>query len=351
MVAIIKPFIMIFAILAGVIGVVLVAFDGDLDKLKSKIGLNKGEPKKSSKDKKNNTKENKINSKTVVRKGNSKENIKFEYSQTILDFDTIQEISSTPSPTGLIIRNNSKEYVGVIEVFGINYNLLALREREILEDSFTKLLNGIDYPIQIQIISRRIDIDRYIRNNEKRLKEISENIKKMNDRLEFLENEKDFDREEVYDLEIKIAKLKRQYEYGLKFNYYFTQRCKNKNMIERKYYIVITHSHNAKKYNEELTQEEITANAYFDISNKANSIIVALQRAKLNGQLLSGIGVADLLYTSYNKEDSSKYKLRQALTSGFSHYFTTASPVELKAIERRVKELKEIKEGIQENIA
>jgi len=104
--------------------------------------------------------------------------------QDTLPFKSI-EIYSPSNPTGLILKENNVTYVGIIEVFGINYNLLDASEREILEKSFEMLLNGIDYPIQLFIQSRRIDIENYEAKYNKRLKEQQDELTKIIDKIEF----------------------------------------------------------------------------------------------------------------------------------------------------------------------
>jgi predicted RNase H-like nuclease (RuvC/YqgF family) len=121
-------------------------------------------------------------------------------------------------------------------------------------------------------------------------------------------------------------------------------------MLERRYYIAVSHIYNDSKFKEQLTEKEKLSNAFFDIENKASSLISALQRAKLSGKLLTGEEIAELLYISYNKADSEHYKFENALKSKFSHLYTTAEPVERKAMKRRLKDLEKEEEKITKEI-
>lgn len=294
---------------------------------------------------KSNTKENKKNKERKLSFKGGKINI--GATQDTLPFESI-EIFSPDDPTGLILKKDKRTFVGVVEVYGINYNLLDVEERELLEKSFELLLNGIDYPIQLFIQSRKIDIENYKKQYEDRLAVLKKSLDKTIDKINFFKETKP-ESEELHELIEKGKKIESQYRYGVQLKDYIVDRCQQKNMLERRYYIAISHTFNPSKFKENLTREEILSNAFFDIDNKASSLIGALQRAKLDGKLLTGQELAELLYIAYNKADSEHYRLENAFNSRFSHLYTTAEAVEVKAMKRRLKELeKEEKDLIKE---
>jgi len=286
---------------------------------------------------KNKKTETKPKNKKAKSKSNKKTKTTTGATQETLPFKSI-EIYSEDNPTGLILKDDLITYVGILEVKGINYNLLDIAEREILEKSFEMLLNGIDYPIQLFIQSRRIDIENYKKKYESRLEEQRSDLTKLSDKIEYYK-ETDPENKEIEQLISKYKKVQSQLEYGEKIKEYIVQRCNQKNMLERRYYIAVSHIYNDSKFKEQLTEKEKLSNAFFDIENKASSLISALQRAKLSGKLLTGEEIAELLYISYNKADSEHYKFENALKSKFSHLYTTAEPVERKAMKRRLEDL------------
>lgn len=327
-----QKIIIVVGLIGAVAGVMLIVFDGDISKIKGLFGKLAGKAPTQPKEKNKNT-----SSKNKQQKDTNN-----KYTQDFLDFDEIKVFPETGY--GLIVRNNKKDFVGVIEVDGINYNLLSLEEREVLEDSFGKLLNGIDYPIQIYIQNRALDIEMYSKQYANRLSEIEKEINKTHSKIEFLKDTNG-DQDLINDLTIKLKRLSSQYSYGVQIKNFIIEKSKEKNMLERRYYIVLSHRHDEKNFNEQLTYEELAYNAFFDISNRASSLISALQRANLGGKLLSGVELAELLYIAYNKGDSETYKTKNALRSRFSHYYSTAEPVELKAMRRHVKELEKERMG------
>lgn len=325
MLGVIKLFVYIMVFFAIIFGLAVVFTDGKI--------LKKGTKDNS---KKNSNKQPENTSK-LKKKSPKVGEVKIGYTQDFLNFDDI-EIFSKDNPMGLIVKGNKSEFVGIVEVSGINYNLLSVEERLNLEESFGKLLNGIDYAIQIYVQSRKLDIDKYEHKYDTRLDEIKQNIDSQSIRLKFLK-ENNEDKEKLVDLEGKINKLIGQYEYGIEVKEYMMARSKQKNILDRKYYIVLSYKHNSSIFEEKLTYEEILSNAFSDVANKANSLINALTRSKLGGKILNGLELAEVLYSAYNKQESSVYKISNALRSQFNHLYTTATPVELKKIARQIEEI------------
>lgn len=338
MLGILKTIVFIFLVIVMIFSILLLVFDGKIP------SLNKN-PKILAKNKSSNKKKSKDNGKRSDKAKEEDNEVNTSSTQDFIDFEDI-EIFSKDNPMGLIVRKNKTEYTGVIEVAGINYNLLSIEERETLEDSFGRLLNGIDYPLQIYIQSRKLDIDNYNNKYISRLDELKKTIDTLTSRYKFLvnSNEDNTNNEQIMDLESKIIRLTNQYNYGAEIKDYMMLRSTQKNILEKKYFIVITHKHNSRMFEEELTYEELLNNAFSDIANKASSIINALKRSKLDGKILNGVEIAELLYSAYNKSDSGSYKMANALKSNFSHLYTTSMPVELKKITRELEEVQKIKD-------
>jgi hypothetical protein len=345
----IKIIITVVAIGTAAFGVIAIVFDGNFDQAKEKLGFLK-KANSNIPDKKQNkkpVKESKESQKT--KSTDKKEKVYFHEAQDFLDFEKIEEMNPN-NPVGLIVRKSETEFVGMIEVFGTNFNLLSMEERNILEDSFSRLLNGIDYPIQIYIQTRKLEIENYKQIYAIRFSEIEAAIKRLNDKIEYARQQDITEDNVINELITKKKKLEAQYSYGLKLNQYIEARCKDKHMLERKYFISVTYKHNPSKYKEELSYIELLSNAYFDINNKLNSIITSLSRAQLGGKIMSATEIAECLYVAYNKSGSQNLSLRNALKSNFSHYYSTAEQVEAKIIKNKIKDLEDKEKKLKEQI-
>lgn len=289
--------------------------DGDKSKIPTKDAIKKGKDKKTS---------------------SSKNFGKNMYStQDRINIKKIKSIGD--GDDGSLIVKNDDSYVGVIEVYGVNYNLLSTRERLVLEEVFQTMINGLDYPMQLFIQSRHIDIENYNNIYEKRLEELSENLKQERNKLA-LQSANPYIHEEILDIENNIIRLENQIEYGKQVVEFINNFASYSNILEKRYYIAIPY-----RYTGDIKDEnEKFITAYNTIANRANSIITALSRGNLTGKFLNGYELSELLYVAYNKKDSGKYKFDRALMSGFSNFIVTSRPVEFKILEEKEKELDEL---------
>lgn len=331
LVAIVKNILIVVCIIAAIAGILLLVFDGN-PSVQKKLKAVNGKDAKGGKKSKSQKKE----------KQNEEEKIKFKNSQDLLDFDTIEQFSKE-NPIGLIVRNEKTEFIGGIQVEGINFNLLSMEEKEMLELLFSRLLNGIDYPIQIMIQSRRLDIEDYMYRYQQNVDEIKNRRDKLSEKMKHLKSMGEAPYK-ITILEDELNSISNQYEYGENLLAYIRGRCSDKAMLQKKYYVLFKYNHKKMVYNEELNYDEILRNAFYDISNKAGGIKSALSRAKIKSHILTSLELAELVYTSYNKQDSEVLSFKKAISSRFSHLAATTledieEKIEITKAEKKLKEL------------
>ena len=291
---------------------------------------------KKSKGKSNNRKIN--NKKSTEQKNNDKSDVEFLSSQEILEF---KDIKICNEEVALIQGESENEFIGIIEVQGLNFNLLSVDERILLEENFCELLNGIDFPIQFFIQSRKIDLDHYIKIYKTRVDKIQKDIQMLIENLGEEKNE---------ELEDEINKKQQQFQYGTMLLQYFTQRTINANLLERKYYIVLKYVHNYLSYENDLSDYEILNTAYNDINNKASLIMDSLSRNKLKSRLLDAIELSELLYNCYNRDDASVLRFKNAYKARYDHVTSTAKPVEIKKLDKEIENSQKKEQELIEEI-
>lgn len=308
-------------ILTGVIILALVfvfAFDGDKDKVFKK---NKTKEVKSDK-----TKEKASASRIKKR------------TQDNINFESIQRSGGEDSPA-LIIKDKDV-YIGVAEIYGVNYNLLSTMEKLTLEEVFQKTLNGLEYPIQIYIQSKKINLDSYNMKYNKRIDELKEMLKL--EKVKFLkEQENSAQIRQLEDINNNIIRLDTQIQYGLRVIDFINRVASSDDILDKKYFIITPYYYDKSKFNQEQTEEEKYQTAYNTLSNRLNSILTSLNGATMEGKILNEIELAELLYTSLNKEDADKYKLKNAVKSGFNNKIVRARPVEFKKIDEEIRLIEE----------
>ena len=240
---------------------------------------------------------------------------KLDVSQDILEFDNIEVCNDDCA----LVRVNDNEYLGYLEVKGTPFNLLSYRERINLEESFGNLLNGISYNIQFYVPSRSLNLDTFSLRYEEKVKELGKKVEELEKSLSNA-NEKDYDY--IYS---NLMKANNQYEYAVKLLNYFIERNIDTKLLERRYYIVLNFIFDSSKYENELSKEEILQVAFNDIVNRADVIRNTLEKMKLSSKFLNGMEVAELLYSSYNKEDADNLRLSNAVAARYNHLYTTSS--------------------------
>jgi type IV secretory pathway VirB4 component len=96
---------------------------------------------------------------------NSKKITKSSSSSTSQQFVDVAEIKDDT----IVLKNGTLR--GVLNVSAINYDLKSTQEQEAIIDQYKNFLNSLDFPIQILINSRKINIEKYLEFIERKEKD------------------------------------------------------------------------------------------------------------------------------------------------------------------------------------
>ena len=108
----------------------------------------------------------------------------------------------------------------------------------------------------------------------------------------------------------------------------------NKSILSKHYYIIISY-YADEIGNNDFDKEEISNMAFSELYTKAQTIINALAVCGINSKILDSIGLTELLYVAYNRDESVIFNLRRALNAGYEDLYSTAPDV----LDKRMKEL------------
>lgn len=86
----------------------------------------------------------------------------FGNSQDLVEIDDIKQST-------LILRDGS--FRQIIMVGGINFSLKSEEEQNALILAYQNFLNSVDFPMQIMVHSRKINVDKYLEDLDKRMRE------------------------------------------------------------------------------------------------------------------------------------------------------------------------------------
>lgn len=174
----------------------------------------------------------------------------------------------------------------VLLVSSINFSLKSVDEQNAIVQAYMQFLNGLDYPIQVVIQSRRMNIDHYMRQ--------------LDDSEKLLEN--DLLKKQIHDYKDFVKQL---VQLG--------------DIMQKRFYVVVplnpaTDKGTVQKgFAQRLAEifsptivgkltEERFQKLQFDLSLRVNQIIGGLSSMSLNAVALDTQSLIEMLYTVYNPE-------------------------------------------------
>ncbi|MBU2028419.1 hypothetical protein KJ761_00830 [Patescibacteria group bacterium] len=101
---------------------------------------------------------------------NSKKITKSSASSTSQQFVDVAEVKDDV----IVLKNGTLR--GVLNISAINYDLKSTQEQEAIIEQYKNFLNSLDFPIQILINSRKINIEKYINFIERKEKDQSSEL-------------------------------------------------------------------------------------------------------------------------------------------------------------------------------
>lgn len=248
-----------------------------------------------------------------------------------MDFDKIED--------NMIVQKNGNRYLMVIECQGINYDLMSEAEKVSVEEGFLQFLNTLRHPIQIYVQTRTVNLNDSLDGYKKRLREIEANLEiKKNAYLKKLQSggyPKDELEKEFYE----VTKQTNLYEYGKDIIASTQKMSLNKNVLNKKYYIIIPY------YPEDLgngafDKEEIKNLAFQELYTKSQSIIRTLTGCEVMGRIMTSNELVDLLYVAYNRDEAEVFGIDKAIRSGYEELYTTAPDVldkQMKVLDKEIE--------------
>ena len=232
-----------------------------------------------------------------------------------MEFDKIED--------NMIIQKNGKRFIMVIECQGINYDLMSQEEKVGVEEGFSQFLNTLKEPIQLYIQTRKINLESSLQNYREKVDEIEKEYTKQKMRYEQIAKNPNISEELIKKEYYEYIKQKNLYEYGKDIIYNTERMSLNKNILNEKYYAVL--SYYAESGDEGyLDKDEIRERAFSELYTKSKSVIRALSVSGVVGKILNSTELADLLYVAYNRDESEDYGIDKARRARFDELYLTA---------------------------
>lgn len=247
-----------------------------------------------------------------------------------MDFDKIED--------NMISQKNGERYIMVVECQGVNYDLMSEVEKNAVEEGFIQFLNTLRHPIQIYTQTRTINLENSIQTYRDKVKELDDKLERQRMQYQNMVDSGKYSKQQLDQAYYELTKQTNLCEYGKDIIYTTERMSLNKNVLNKKYYIVIPY------YTSELGQNDFDKGekknlAFSELYTRAQSIIRTLSVCGINAGILDSNGLVDLLYVAYNRDDAEVYGLDKALKAGYDELYSTAPDVldkKMRALDAKI---------------
>ena len=249
-----------------------------------------------------------------------------------MEFDTIRD--------NMIIQKKGTRYLMVIECQGINYDLMSGVEKTSVEEGFVQFLNTIRHPIQIYIQTRSINLESSLAVYREKVKEVELKLRKMQMQYEQMRESGEFADEQLKKALFELTKQSNLYEYGKSILQDTEKMSLNKNILNKRYYIIIPY-YSTEAGNDNLDKAEIEGIAFSELYTRAQSLIRSISTCGVRGKILNSNELIELLYMAYNRDEAETFGLDKAIKAGFDEMYSTAPNVlnkKMKEIDKMIEE-------------
>ena len=231
-----------------------------------------------------------------------------------MEFDKIED--------NMIVQKNGARYVMVVECQGINYDLMSQAEKVGVEEGFVQFLNTLNHPIQIYTQTRKINLENSIQTYKQQVDKVEIQMERQQLRYRQIMQSPNATEEQRNQALYEYTKAKNLYDYGKDIIFNTEKMSLNKNILNKKYYVVIPY------YSEDLGQngmdkEEISERAFSELYTRAQAIIAALAVSGVVGKVMSSVELADLLYVAYNRDEADTFGIDRAIRAGYNEMYST----------------------------
>lgn len=257
---------------------------------------------------------------------------KTESIMNFMEFDTVVD--------NMISQKDGMRYIMVVECQGINYDLMSEVEKNSVEEGFVQFLNTLRHPVQIYTQTRTINLDSSIQTYKEKVKELQYTLEKQEMQYNQMVRSESYSEEQLNRALFELTKQRNLYEYGKDIIYNTEKMSLNKNVLNKKYYVVIPYFIEELGENKFDKQEQRNM-AFSELYTRAQSVVRTLGVCGISGRVMSSNELVELLYMAYNRDEAEVYDLDKALRAGYDELYSTAQDVvdkQMKALDKEIEE-------------
>lgn len=249
-----------------------------------------------------------------------------------MEFDTVID--------NMIVTKGGRRFVMVVECQGINYDLMSEVEKNGVEAGFIEFLNTIRWPIQIYTQTRTVNLTKSIQGYKDKLREAESALARDEMRYNQMKNSENFTPKQKDQAFYAVTKDKNLVEYGKDIIFATEQMSRNKNILNKKYYVVLQY------YTADLGQgnydkEEKRSMCFAELYTRAQGVIQTLNVCGITSKILNSEELTELLYMAYNRDSAEVYDVDRAIAAQYDALYSTAPEVaekQIKELERKIQQ-------------
>ena len=247
-----------------------------------------------------------------------------------MEFETITD--------NMIVKKEGFSYLMVVECQGINYDLMSGVEKNSVEEGFVQFLNTLRHSIQLYVQTRTINLDESIEKYQEKVGNIQLEFEKL--QMEYNQAVKSgiYNQRQIDAMYFELTKQKNLMEYGKDIITNTQKMSLNKNVLNKKYYVVIPYfvetvaeSHYSKDEKKDM--------AFSELYTRAQAVISSLMVCGVNGKILNSEELAELLYVAYNRDEAEIFGMDKAIQARYDELYSTAEDVmdkKMKALDKQI---------------
>lgn len=254
---------------------------------------------------------------------------------SVFDFMEFEKIQDN-----MIIQKTKQKYLMVVECQGVNYDLMSGIEKTGVEEGFIQFLNTLRHPIQLYIQTRTINLEDSINMYKQKIKEIQSRLIKMQQQYAMMQESRNYSNQEKQKVLFELTKQTNLYEYGKDIIANTEKMSFNKNILTKRYYIVVPYV--PETVNNDVTDEEYESIAFSELYTRSQAIIRTISACNVSGKILNSQELIELLYMAYNRDDAEIYGIDKALKAEYDTLYSTSEDVfnkKMRALDDRIEEL------------
>ncbi|MCI8655437.1 MAG: hypothetical protein HFJ48_06200 [Clostridia bacterium] len=246
-----------------------------------------------------------------------------------MEFDTVDD--------NMIIQDNGRRFLMVIECQGVNYDLMSGVEKTGVEDGFVQFLNTLRNPVQIYIQTRTVNLENSIQTYKNRLRKVEEKLQTMRNSYDEMVESGEYSQEQLDRAFFELTKQSNLCEYGKDVINNTEKMSLNKNILNKKYYIIVPY-YSSELGLSNLDKEETKNLVFSELYTRAQSIVSSIASCGVRAKILKSNELVDLLYMAYNRDEAEVFGFDKAIRAGYDEIYSTAPEV----LDKKMKELDKV---------